>query len=310
MRLSARRRYSSRSPIKAIFSLIFLGLLAAVAIRGFWLYQDSRLGRFDRFNLVLIAKPLTLLSVDLTGKTAMAVTFPDNLYISELAYGYGGYGAAAIYAVGQLDKRGGETVAETVADYLGIPVDGYIYDPVTLPKDVKSFFWGLDSLVGGRSNLNILDRGRLAFFILQIRPDRIKRVALADFAEPLVLADGSMAISAEKEVLDSKLQGDFTESRVRNEAFRLEMINSTSVLGLGNRASRILTNIGANVVNVGTTEGLISGCQIQASSKARSSMTVARVANIFSCQIVSGSDQGRAEIVVLLGQDYARKLGK
>lgn len=310
MRLSARRRYSSGNPVKAVFSLILLLLLAVVGFRGFLLYKDSRLGKFDRFNVVIVAKPVVFLSVNLPDQTAIAVIFPDDLHIPDLAYGYGGYGAAAIYSVGQLDKRGGETVAQTVSDYLGVPVDGYIYDPVRLSKDIRGFFLRANSIISAQSNLNILDRGRLAWIMLQTRPDKIKPVDLKDFAEPLVLADGEVALSTEKEVLDSKLSDDFTESRIRNENFRLEVINSTRVVGLGNRASRMFVNIGANVVNVGTIDIPSADCQIKATDKAKNSMTVARVAEIFACKISVLPEEGRAEIVLVLGQDYARKLGQ
>lgn len=310
MRLPVRRRYSSRNPLGIVLSLIFLVLVTAVGFRGFLLYKDSKLGKFGRFNVVLVTKPVTLLSVNLADKTATAVIFPDDLYIPELAYGYGGYKASAIYAVGQLDKRGGDTVAATVSDYLGIPVDGYIYDPVSLPKDIKGFFLGTGGVVGGQSDLNVLDRGRLAWVMLQTRLDKIKLVKLSDFAEPLVLADGSTAESVDKETLDGKLQGDFTERRIRDEDFRLEVVNSTRILGLGNRASRILTNIGTSVVNVGTTDVQIGDCQIQSTAKTRGSITVARISDVFSCQVLPPIEEGRSEVIVTLGTEYAKALGK
>lgn len=312
MRFSARRQYSSprRSPAKAIFSLILLLLVAAVAVRGFLLFKDSRIGKFDRFNVVIIAQPTTLVSVNAKDQTAIAVALPDELYISDLAYGYGAYRTAMIYPVGQLDRRGGETVATTVSDYLGVPVDGYIYAPAAKVSDLKSYFLSPKSVLGAGSSLNILDRLQLAVTIIQMRPDKIKTVNLGDFSDQLVLSDGSVALSLDKESADAHFQDDFVESRLRDEGFRLEMLNSTPVLGLGNRASRILVNIGANVVNVGTIDGQLPGCLIKTTPKAKNSLTVARIAQIFSCQVTTLPEEGRAEIEVDLGQDYAQRLGK
>jgi len=306
----ARRHNPSKSPIGAIFFLILLVLVATLGIRGFFLYKDSRWGKFDRFNVVIISKPVTFLSVNKSSQTAVVVTFPDDLYVSDLAYGYGAYRMGTVYSVGQLDRRGGETVAATVSDYLGVPVDGYIYSPKPTPADIKNFFVSPTNLLENHSNLNLLDRLQLAWAIFRLRFDKIKKKDLGSFTEPLVLSDGSTALTLEREAVDSHLQDDFVENRIRDEAFRLEILNSTAVLGLGNRAGRVLSNIGSNVVNVGTLDGALTNCQIKTTAKAKNSLTVRRVAAFYSCQISLMSEEGRAEIEVILGQDYAQKLGK
>lgn len=270
---------------------------------------NSRLGRFSRFNVVLITKPMAVLSADLTDKTVTLIRVPDDLYITELAFGYGPYRSAAIYSVGQLDKRGGETVMATMSDYLGIPVDGYIKTD-SMPTDIKRFVFNPQLLFKGESSLNIVDRLQLGVLLLQTRFDKIKLVDLGTLAGPLVLADGSMALSLDKEILDNNLRDFFVEKKVRDENLRVEVVNSTIVLGLGNRAGRVLSNMGANVINVGSTDQPLSSCQIQTTGKIRNSQTVARIVQIFSCQVTDLAESGRADVVVILDQDYAKRLGK
>lgn len=296
---SARKNYSSRSPL-AIFPLIFLLVFAFVGIKGFLVYKESKFTKFDRFNVVLAYPPLTLVSVDSTGKSITEISFPKDLYISELAFGYGGYKSTSIYSVGELDKRGGETVMSTLSDYLGIPVDGYIYASQLNPKDILT----------GKSNLNVFDQIRLVLASFQTRSDKIKTIDLAKYAEPLVLSDGSTALSADKEILDERLRDNFIESRIRQENLRLEIFNSTKIVGLANRAGRVLTNIGVNVVSVNSSEILEETCRIKAKAKIQNSITVHRIADVFSCKIELLTEEGRAEIEMIIGKNYAKTLGR
>ena len=296
---SARKNFSSRNPV-AIFPILFLLIFVFLGIKGFLLYKESKFDKFDRFNIVLAASPLTLVSVDSAGKTITEIVFPKDLYIPELAFGYGGYKSSSIYNVGELDKRGGETVMATVSDYLGIPADDYIYTSSVNIRDILT----------AKSSLNLFDRIRFALIFFQTRSDKIKVIDLAKYSEPLVLSDGSTALSLDKEILDERLRDNFAESRIRQENFRLEIFNSTKIVGLANRAGRVLTNIGVNVVSVNSSEISEEACRIKATDKIKNSITVRRVADIFSCQIEDLTEGGRAEIEMIIGKSYAKKLGK
>jgi hypothetical protein len=293
-----------------VTTFLFLALVLGAAASGFYLYKDSRFGRFDRFNVVLATSPVALLSVDTAKASAVLVKFPDDLYIPELAFGYGPYQAAKIYAVGSLDKRGGETLSVTLSDYLGVGVDGYIYSPTSLSGDIKNFFLAPQNIFTADSNLNILDRLRLSATVFLMRFDKIKTVDLVEFTSPLVLADGGTARSLDKESLDGRLADFFAENKIQGENYRVEVVNSTNVAGLGNRAGRLLSNMGANVVSVGTSSPMLPTCQILTTAQAKNSATVKRIAFLFSCQVTLKSDGGRADVVVTIGEDYAKKLGR
>lgn len=291
-------------------TIVFLALFVGVAVYGYLMYKNSSFGKFDRFNVVLLTPKVALLSVDLSGKGASFLTFPDDLYVPELAFGYGPYKAAKVYEVGQLDKRGGQTVALTISDFVGVPVDGYIYGRGSFSGGVKSFFINPTNVLAAQSNLSVLDRIKLLISVMGLRFDKIKSVDLSKLAVPLVLSDGTTAQTVDKEVLDSNLRDFFMESRVRDENFRVEVVNSTPVLGLGNRASRIMTNIGASVVSVATLDQKLPSCEILAIAKAVNSITVRRLAKAFSCKVTETKEEGRAEVTVVLGEDYAKILGK
>lgn len=281
--------------------VILLGL-------GFWRlgpeFKNSSFGRFDRFNVVIAGPTVFLVSLNLSGKAAAVVKFPSDLYLTEVVHGYGQYPVSSVYAAGNLDKRGGETLAGTIQEYLGVPVEGYFYSSQEV-SDIKKFF-----LSKSKTDLSFFDRLRIILFLTPLRADKIKLIDLAKITSPLILADGSKALGLEKNELDSNLAGIFLESKLQGENLRTEVINTTGVTGLGNRATRLLTNIGLSVVNVESNNLPIAGCQIHASPKTLNSLTVARIAKIYSCSISKKSVPGRTDITVMLGQNYVDWLTK
>ncbi|MCL4390563.1 MAG: LCP family protein [Patescibacteria group bacterium] len=275
------------SNLLSLLALIPIFLAAAGLLV---LYQGSRFDRFDRFNVVFVGSPVKLVSVNVAAKNIDIISFPNDLYIPQLAHGYGPFEVGKIYAVGQLDRRGGETVAATVSDYLGVPVDGYVL--------------GNDALRASPSDLNLMDRARVLLAMFTTRADKVNVVNLASLASPLVLVDGSQATSIDQDALDNALSGLFVEDRIRTENLRVAVINSTNVTGLGNRAARLLSNIGVSVVSVDNSDIALPGCQLLVDPKQKNTVTVNRIAAIFHCQIMS-KGAGRADVVLTLGEDYA-----
>lgn len=274
-----------------LFLLLFLIAVAFGTVKIFPQIQKSRFGQAERFNIILATSPVILVSINIRQKTAVEISFPDDLYLPELIHGYGRYRAGAIFAAGELDKRGGETLAGSVQEFLGVPVDGYFR-----PE-------------GKETNLSLLDLVRFYWTFKTTRFDKVKKIDLEKLASPLILADGSMAKSVDAAELDNFLNGAFTEDNLREENWRVEVVNTTNINGLGARAGRLLTNLGLTVVNVDSVKTPVGACEVRAKEKARQSPTARRLAKIFGCgQVLSGGQDNRADVSLFLGADYVRWL--
>lgn len=296
-------------PVGIILLPILAGLVALAFFKFFPIFSTHRFGQFDRYNLVLVGKSVSLVSLNPRNLSAVVVTFPDDLYLQNIIHGYGQYPVNKIYRVGELDHRGGETLEGTIREYVGVPVDGYWFQPL-FTGDLKSFFLNPSRLFSGKTDLNILDRLQFVLTLEQIRSDKIAVINIKSIVSPLVLADGSNAATLDEPTLDNFLSGVFVEDRIRSESLRLEVINSPSYLGLGNRAARILTNIGTNVISVDTSDITLPSCQILASPKAAGSQTIRRASAVFSCQIKAGNPDDRSDAKIILGADYVDWLTK
>lgn len=294
----------------------FFGLLVFIVIivLGFFgatkalpLIQYTSFNKADRFNIAISGNKTQLLSLSPLKKTAIILDFPPDLYMTQVAFGYGKYPISSVYGAGQLDRRGGETLTRTLAEYVGVPMNGYVYlgeGQGGLKKTIIS-----KSFLTSPSNLSILEKLQVMLLVFNLRDDKVKTIDLAKLATPLVLADGSTAISLEKEELDNSLSGVFLEDSLRDEDFRIEVVNTTKVLGLGTRVSRLLSNIGLMVVNVDSSNLFLPACKIEANKKAMGSRTVSRISSIYGCQIGKmDEDENRAAVRLFVGTDYANQV--
>ncbi len=300
-----RRRLprTSGNPLGLLFLLV-AGVLLTAGVLGFWgQVSEGRFGKFDRFNVVIAGPQVVFVSLSPAQKSATVIRFPPDFYLTEVIHGYGQYKISSVYAAGELDHRGGKTLAGTISEFLGVPVDGFIQSRED-SSDLKKFFLQPAVFFSPASDLNLLDRLRFVVSLEQIRFDRLKTVDLGELATPLVLADGSSAVGLEKSEADNYLLGSFIEGRVQDEGLRVEVVNTTDVMGLGARVSRLLANIGLSVVNVENGVTPVTNCQIIATQNALKSLTVSKIAGIYSCSLTKKAAEGRAAITVLLGKDY------
>lgn len=291
--------------LQILFMIFFIGLGAVI----YFFWQNGKYGKFDRFNVVVQGAPVTVVSLDSKEHTLTVVRFPDDFYVSEVVPNYGAYKISSVYRVGELDHRGGQVLSWTVSDLLGIPIDGFMATTGKIGA-IKGFFMQPNVIFKSQSDLNLLDRLRFIFALEQIRFDKVTEVDLEKNTSPLVLADGSSAKSMDKDQLDSLFGGYFVEAAIRDEGKRVEVINTTTVVGLGTRLARTLSNIGLSVVNVGSANGEVGQCEVRAVKNDLNLFTVRRLAKDFSCKIAARESEDRADISLILGSDFADKFKK
>lgn len=292
-----------------LLGIVLLGMSMVVGLFFWQKFLGSKLSFQDRFNFVIIGKPVVMVSVSLAGKNSVWVVFPDDLYISEVAGGYGGYRISSVFSVGELDKRGPQTVSDTVASFLGVPVDGYLLVKGNVGTNLRSFFLN-PRIFGLKTNIFFLDIARLIATTFQQRVDRVKTVDLTGLATPIVLADGSQALSLESAPLDQATAGLFTEGKILDEKIRLLVVNTTGATGLGTIVARTLSNLGSYVVGVESNDSEIAGCEMQVLPKFERSVTIRRLLGVFGCRIVVVSSLQRSDAVLFLGKSSARQFGK
>lgn len=308
---SKHKRKKHGSPIGTVIKLILLllivGGVVVFVVKFAPLMLSGKFNTRERFNLVLSSpEKISFVSVDAGSGKATIVNFPPDLYITNVAHGYGQYPIGKVYDLGQLDAKGGQVLSDTVAIYLGVPVDGYVRLPDFSTNDLKANFIKPSNLLNATSDVNLWDRILMAKALMGLRFDKVKTVDLAGKSEPLLLADGSSAKVFIEEDLDKVLEGIFVEEEILKESLRVQVVNTTGLAGLGNSLARVVSGLGATVIDVTSEEPALSGCKLEATDKIMKSTTVKRVAEIFQCEVVKNNEVGRADVIVYLGQEQGK----
>jgi len=278
-----RKRTTSKSfnPLGILVPVLIV-VIAGIFFKLYLFSRESKLLNLARYNFIVL-EPLTFYSLNPKEKTAIKIVLPPNLYVDS-AFGYGQYKLKSVYELGELDKRGGEVLLATVSEMLGVPVDGYI-DSLNLKKTYNT-------------NLNYLDLALLGIKYVEIGEGKIKNLDLSalDVLPDLVLADGSTVQTFDPLKFDFLTQGSFHEETLILENQDLEVLNVGEVAGLGNKAARILGNIGLKVVNVANAQIPIGDCEVKADVN---SLTARRIAQIFGCKVLQ-KEPGRANVSLIL----------
>lgn len=303
MRHSAQNKPGSKS---LLFLAVFILLLLGGVFLGYklGLFAPRKFGEADRFNLAVVTPNyIRLVSLETDGQSATVITFPADIYVPDVAHGYGSYLLGKVYDVGQLDKRGGEVLMKTVRELVGAPVDGY----VVLPQASDNFLQP-DFILESPSNLALMDRARFAWGFSQVRQDRKRQRDTGDITEKLLLPDGTEGQIVEPDRMDAFLGDSFVEDKIQDEDLRVHIVNTTPYPGLGNKAGRIVEALGGSVVAVDSIEETVNQCQLTSRPEVARSATVKRLTSIFNCQVAAGEQDSRADLKLVLGTAYVAEL--
>lgn len=266
----------------------------------------------DDINFVIAAEDVFLVSVEPTEKRLVVLRIPAQLVI-EASRGYGEYRIGAIYELGELEKKGGELLRESVQEYFGVPVERYLKIPNTqyaIPNTRNGLLKILNSLIlkrEGATDFSPVELFRLWWTIRKVPSDRLISLDLSKFnlVEEKSLADGSKVLTLERGASDNLAAKYFTQKKIREENLAIKVVNATSHAGLANQAARIINNMGGRVVSVETKETEGEKCQVMAGEKKRKSRTVESLLGIFNCDFTAADLSGQpAEVVLEVGEEY------
>jgi hypothetical protein len=178
----------------------------------------------------------------------------------------------------------------TLAKNYGISADGYIQrDDISAPStDITGLLWS--SLVRSamiQTDLTIFDTMRLMLLSKSV-PTNNKAV------ETIMLAKLSAAQST---LMDQSL----TDQDIATESISIQIVNATGVSGVGLRLGKVLTSLGANVVDISTSQKVQSKSTIAYFGER--SYTLQRLEKMLAITATQFSKQQIANIVITIGSD-------
>ena len=335
----ARKKSRSKSKkqrlntfLQLILWVFLIVCLVAAFLWGIQTYTSATWKKQERVNIVINSNPIVVLSLHPAEKRLYVLPIPQNTYV-EVSHGYGSYRLGAVYELGSIEKK--DTLfVETVEEFLGIPIDGWItftqaqgrktelsQEEIqntmlrfgTLSTFIQSKGFTSLSSLHVMTNLTLFDRVRLWFEVRQLRSDQIRFGSLKDqmIISDLVLADGSIAFSADPSRVEVVVQELFQDEQIRKENLSVRILNGTGKPGLSQRYARFVSNLGAHVVEIGNAErsDVEKTYIITTKPKIKDAYTTERLAKLLNSSIMEEiSDKGLSDIVIIIGADYWKRL--
>lgn len=279
-------------------------------------------------NIIIQIDKTYLLNFNPQEEKATIITIPDETYL-DAGGNFGKWMLSSIFDLGESSKKGSGhlLVKRSVLSLFGVPIDGYIRFKDESPlKDLKDMielirqnpFFGVGLIANIRSDLTPLELLRLKFDLWKLRFDKVSFLNLSDLNvfDTQKLADGSAVNVADPTRLDSAL--DFVDPKIRQENISIAVFNATDYPQLAQKAKRLITNLGGNVIIVSNSLQKVKNTYIygEKGDTLKSTDTLKRMNQIFlSCQNKDACDNittgeqisSRAQINIFLGEDFAKK---
>lgn len=238
------------------------------------------------------------------------LSLPANLDL-EVPYGYGHYRAQALSRLEKMESRS-FLALKTFQENLAVNLDGQIElgegdlaDKRQAEKQIFELFWKQ-----GKTNLSFWDIIRLWWRLKSLNESDYKHLDLKKMSLVNVqkLPDKSEILILDQALFDMKIQKIMIDPAVRLENLTVEILNATDHPGLAERAARILTNSSLVVVSTGNSEKKEQKTSLEIEKKLQKTRTASIVQKIFNCKWQENKEQRRADLTLIVGEDYFRFL--
>jgi len=261
----------------------------------FFRYKNLNLNRLSRLTFVVCDLNDQTAVFSFEDKKGLILKLPAKEKIN-LAYGFGEYELGKIYLLGELEKKGGMLLIESIRNWLSIPIFGYfvaeevnIDDLDSSPKKIFTEIF-LKSLAGKiKTNLN-----KFELISLYLRVSNLNELQRAT-------KDSNFSVKS-----------IFEDRKLREEAVPIGIFNATNHAGLAQKEAAFLEKVGGRVVRVADKEKNEDKCKLSVRSNLQQSYTFYWLKHVYNnCQIeLSQSDLDRADINLSLGENEWKKLNQ
>ena len=308
-----------------IFNLVFrFSQVTSLIFRPFnklqsTLNYEKGLDFKTRVNILLMnlksdrADELALLSYEQKEESLVVIFIPREVEVS-LPKNYGTQPLYSSYWLGQTEKekRGIDILLSSAQKALAVPIDGYIsLEEVQIReenlKKLKEKLFTLDFFLQPfkegwpskqiKTSLSLKDFLSLSW--------KIKNTRSLDKLEFIYLDKTLKGVNFDPQLLDNMISENLLDTNLASEAKKIEIRNATQVSGMGNFVSRVIANMGLEVVSVKneeqTTETLIYAKE--------NSRTVAKLAKFLQVKIIREElPDAQGDIIIVLGRDFYHRL--
>ncbi len=267
-------RKQSRMGLAAIVLGVVVLAAAAGAVElwsGF--VKRSWDGR-SRFTVLELANPVVIWTMERGDTQILKLVVPDDLEVSTI-----GKGVWAARAMPELAKKYGvDWAADSVSAFLGVGLTGV---------SGHMGFWDTLSwmtLQWGKETKEVKMAGSV-WLTQKVAPDGLNVFHLS---------------SAWKQ----KAEEIFFSSAIAAEGWKLSVINTTSVSGLGAKVARIAEAAGYKVIALAQGADTPQSCRVEGRLEQKESLGLTWLQNNFSCEFATADNLDTNELKLIVGKKF------
>ncbi|TSC63675.1 MAG: Uncharacterized protein G01um101493_369, partial [Microgenomates group bacterium Gr01-1014_93] len=266
-------------------------------------------------NFVFKGSDFALVQIDPNEKEVKIVKLPQEVYL-KVPGGFGNWQLKAVYPLG-----GDKLLESSFSNLFDIPIDGIVeVDSKSLsskeflgliknPLHLTSFF------TEGKNDFSLQELLRLYFILKDVRFDKFLEYDLSSmgFLRSEIAEDGSPKLIVDSESLDGFVGNYLVDKKIASGNKEVSIFNTTGVPGLGQKASRLISHLGLNSIQISTiTDSPLEESVIYVKDQ-ENDESLKRLKTVFrlcksekDCAIITHPDvrSSRGPIVVLLGKDF------
>lgn len=174
---------------------------------------------------------------------------------------------------------------------------------IVTPFELLTAGWGGDIK---NTNITRIDAFKLWWQLKALSVERLAIVDLSGYREEILTADNQRVLGADVVFLNREISKYLQNFGIVNDDSKIRIKNSSGRADAGKLAYSFVSSLGGKVVEVENSDGSYDKTFILAKNK--SSYTANYLAKVFNCDIKDTSDGnvGGSEIILVLGQDFAR----
>lgn len=260
--------------------MILILLSALFLFSGVMLWNVASALPWERTTIVKVGDPVYIQSWDETRQTLTIIPVPVDIYL-EGVYGVGSLSIASLQKLEALDVKKKGLFVKSLENAFALPI------------------------VGVWNNLNPFLQLRLWWIRKWIRPDAVKMIDLESegVIRSDVLADGSEIRIFDVYRYDAVIGNRLEVDSIRREEFRIRVVNTTEMQGLGSQGARFLSLAGMVVIAVDSEKTVQNECTM---NTIWSSVSIQFIRRVFNCATMTSDSDNRANVTVRLGDDYAK----
>lgn len=268
-------------------------------------------GEFN-INLLIRARNLSLLSYSPSQGKIIMVDIPDQTFV-EASRSFGKWQARSLFDLG-----GDELLKDSMEDFFGQPIDGFLSLSGNLrdksTKEIvellrKNPFEFLTILPDLKTDLTLMELIRLKFGFSSVRFDKLVNIDLEkrQVLQKSNLPDGSEVLIADSNMLDLALV-DLADPIIKKEHKTIAVLNATQKPFFAQKWARLVANMGGDVIITTNAQKEVD----KTIAGGEASKTLERLMQVFNiqcrdCDKIIKSDEdfvvSRAQINIKLAPD-------